>query len=73
MSYHQRPHDLRLAIRLEADALISGFGGEAYAEARRRAQEASSGLLAKDWSEVATTIARKTKKRSSPLLIRMFH
>jgi hypothetical protein len=72
MSYHQRPHDLRLAIALEAEALISGFGGEACAEARRRAEEASSGLLAKDWTEVALTIARKTGKRSS-LLARMFH
>jgi hypothetical protein len=26
MSYHQRPHELRLAISSEADALISDFG-----------------------------------------------
>lgn len=71
MSYHQRPHDLRLAIGLEADALMSGFGGDAWAEARRRAVEASSDFLAKDWSEVALTIARNTGKRS--LLARMFH
>ena len=71
MSYHQRPHDLRLAIAVEAEALISGFGGEAYAEARRRAEEASSDVLARDWSDVALTVARKTGKRS--LLARMFH
>ena len=35
MSYHQRPHELRLAISAEAEALISDFGGEAYGEARR--------------------------------------
>ena len=33
MSYHQRPHELRLAISSEAEALISDFGGDAYAEA----------------------------------------
>jgi hypothetical protein len=38
MSYHQRPHELRLAISSEAEALFSDFGGEAYAEARRRAR-----------------------------------
>ena len=72
MSYHQRPHDLRLAISFEAEALISGFGGEAYAEARRRAKEASSDFLARDWSEVALVVARKTGKPSS-LLARLFH
>ena len=72
MSYHQGPHDLRLAIAFEAEALISGFGDEASAEARRRAQEASSDFLARDWSEVALLVARKTGGRSS-LLARMFH
>ena len=72
MSYHQGPHDLRLAIAFEAEALISGFGDEAYAEARRRAQEASSDFLARDWSEVALLVARKTGGRSS-LLARMVH
>jgi hypothetical protein len=33
MSYHQQPHELRLAISSEAEALISDFGGEAHAEA----------------------------------------
>jgi hypothetical protein len=33
MSYHQRPHELRLAISSEAETLISDFGGGAYAEA----------------------------------------
>ena len=45
MSYHQRPHELRLAISSEAEALISNFGGEAHAEACRRAAEASSDSL----------------------------
>jgi hypothetical protein len=53
VSYHQRPHDLRLAISSEAEALFSDFGGEAYAEACRRASEASSDSLARDWSIVA--------------------
>ena len=53
MSYHQRPHELQLAISSEAEALISDFGGEAHAEACRRASEASSDSLARDWSFVA--------------------
>jgi hypothetical protein len=72
MSYHQRPHELRLAISSEAEALISDLGGGAYAEACRRAIEASSDFLARDWSEVAVVITRKTGKRSS-LLAWIFH
>lgn len=67
MSYRQRPHDLRLAIAFEAEALMSDFGGKAYAYARRRAKEVSSDFLARDWSEVALMIARKMGKRSSLL------
>jgi hypothetical protein len=67
MSYHQRPHELRLAIFSEAEALFSGFGGDAYAEACRRASEASSDSLARDWSVVAATIARRSGRRSSVL------
>jgi hypothetical protein len=61
MSYHQRPHELRLA------ALISDYGGEAHAEACRRATEASCDSLARDWSVVAATVARRSGKRSSLL------
>jgi hypothetical protein len=67
MSYHQRPHELRLAIAYETEALISDFGGKAYAEACRRATEASSDSLARDWSTVAATVARRSGKRSSLL------
>jgi hypothetical protein len=70
MSHHQ--HELRLAVSSAADALISDLGGEAYAVARRRAEEASSDLLARDWSEVALLVARKTGRRSS-LLAWMLH
>lgn len=72
MSYHQPPNELRLAISIEAEALITNFGDDAYTEARRRAEEASSGFLARDWNAVALTVTRKTAKRSS-LLARMFH
>jgi hypothetical protein len=72
MSNLQRPNGLRLAISFEAEALISDFGCEAYVVARRRAKEASSDPLARDWSEVALVITRKTGKRSS-LLARMFY
>ena len=70
MSHHQ--HELRLAVSSAADALVSDFGGEAYAVARRRAEEASSDLLARDWSDVALVVARKTGTRSS-WLAWMFH
>jgi hypothetical protein len=66
MFYHQRPHELRLAISSEAE-VFSDFGGEAYAEACRRASEASSDSLARDWSVVAATIARRSGRRSSLL------
>jgi hypothetical protein len=67
VSYHQRPHELRLAISSEAEALIYDFGHEAAAVARRRAKEASSDFLARDWSVVAATIARRSGWRSSVL------
>jgi hypothetical protein len=67
MSYHQRPHELRLAISSETKALISDFGGEAYVEACRRANEASSDSLARDWGVVAATVARRSGRRSSLL------
>jgi hypothetical protein len=67
VSYHQRPRELRLAISSETEALFSDFGSEAYAEACRRATEASSESLARDWSVVAATIARRSGRRSSVL------
>ena len=67
MSYHQRPHELRLAISSDTETLISDFGGDAYAEACRRAGEASDDSLARDWNVVAATIARRSGRRSSLL------
>jgi hypothetical protein len=67
MSYHQQPQELQLAISPEAEALISGFGAEAYAEARRRAEEASNDSLGHDWNAVAATIARRSGRRLSVL------
>lgn len=61
----RRPHELRLGIRIEAEALLSGLGVDAYGVARRRAQEASSDAMARDWSSVALAIARKTKKSAA--------
>jgi hypothetical protein len=61
------PNELRLAISSEAEALISDLGGDAYAEACRRAREASNDSLARDWSVVAATIARRSGWRSSVL------
>jgi hypothetical protein len=67
MSHHE-PRALRLMVSFEADALIANFGGEAHAVACRRAQEASSDMLATDWREVALTIARKDRKAVRPSL-----
>jgi hypothetical protein len=72
MSYHHPPHRrLRLELIFAAEALIYDFDREAYAEARRRAEEASSDSLERDWSEVALLVARETGRRSS-FLARMF-
>jgi hypothetical protein len=67
MSYHQRPHELRIAISSEAEALVSDYGGDAQAEACRRAREASNDSLARDWNVVAATIARRSGCRASLL------
>jgi hypothetical protein len=60
MSYRQRSPELRLGIGIEAETLISDLGVEAHAVARRRALEASSDAMARDWTGVALAIARKT-------------
>jgi hypothetical protein len=57
MSYHQPPHELRLAISSEAEALIPDFGGEAHAGACRRAARES----------VAAKTARRSGRRLSLL------
>jgi hypothetical protein len=73
MSYHHhRSHELRLAIPLEAKALLSLYGSEAFTEARRRAVEASNDFLARDWSEVALVVRRRSDKSAS-LLDPVFH
>lgn len=61
MSNRQHPRELRLEVSAEAQALISQLGGEGYWVARRRAHEASSDAMARDWSVVALAIARRTR------------
>jgi hypothetical protein len=58
---------VRLGIELEADALLSISGAQAYSIAVKRAEEASSDEMARDWSVVAETVARKSGVRSSLL------
>jgi hypothetical protein len=70
MLNRQRSSGLRLGVVLEAAALLSDLGAEAYWVARRRAEEASDDDLAKDWSRVAAVIARKSKPS---LIAAMFH
>jgi hypothetical protein len=51
-------------IHAVAGALMSEFGVEAYAEARRRQCEARSDRSARDWRRVALSIARRTSARA---------
>ncbi len=73
MSQRQRSHELRLEIGAEANALLSQLGVEAYQAARRRAQEASSDAMARDWSSVAAAIARRTRMRRASLFSMTLH
>ena len=67
MSKEERPGAVRLGIDFEADALLSMSGVQAYSIALKRAEEASSEEMARDWSVVAATVARKSGVRSSLL------
>ena len=67
MSKRERPRAVRLGIDLEANALLSMLGVQAYSIALKRAEEASSEEIAHDWSVVAATVARKSGVRSSLL------
>jgi hypothetical protein len=67
MLQRERPRKARLGIDLEADALLSVSGAQAYSIALKRAEEASSDEMARDWSLVAATVARKSGVRSSLL------
>ena len=48
-------------IHAAAGALMSEFGDEAYAEARRREREANRDEPAGDWRRVALVVARRTR------------
>jgi hypothetical protein len=50
-------------IQAAAGALMSEFGDEAYAEARRREREANRDRTARDWRRVALVVARRTPRR----------
>ena len=62
LSWLRRRRDQAERIEAEADALISDFGGGACSEARRRAREASSDEMEREWSRIALAVARKTGK-----------
>ena len=63
----QRPRGVRLGVSYEGSALVAALGAGAYAVACARAQEASSDDMARDWSDVASVIARRTKRRAGRL------
>ena len=52
-------------IHAVARALMSKFGDEAYAEARRREREADNDERARDWRQVAVAVARRTSRLGS--------
>jgi hypothetical protein len=53
-------------VGFKAEALITNSGGEAYAAACHRAEEASKEMLEKDRREVALTIARNARGALRP-------
>jgi len=67
MLQRERTRSVRLGIELETDALLSNSGAQAHSIALKRAQEASSDDMARDWSVVAAMVARKSGVRSSLL------
>jgi hypothetical protein len=67
MLQRERPRGVRLGIEVEAEALLSTSGMQAYSIALKRAEEASSDEMARDWSVVAATIARRSGRRASLL------
>ena len=67
MLQRERHRGVRLGIELEADALLSISGVQAYSIALKRAEEARSDEMVRDWSVVAATVARKSGVRSSLL------
>ena len=52
-------------IHAVAGMLISEFGVEAEAEARRREREANSAGTAREWGRVVSVVARRTPKRAA--------
>ena len=62
LSWLRRRRDQAERIEAEANALIVDLGDRGYSEARRRAREASSNEMEREWSRVALAIARKTGK-----------
>jgi hypothetical protein len=67
MLQREQQRRVRLGIELEADALLSISGVQAYSIALKRAEEASSDEMVRDWNVVAATVARKSGVRSSLL------
>ena len=67
MLQRERQRRVRLGVELEADALLSISGVQAYSIALKRAEEASRDEMVRDWSVVAATVARKSGVRSSLL------
>ena len=59
MLQRERSRNVRLEIELEADALLSISGAQAFRLPSNASKEASSHEIARDWSVVAATVARR--------------
>jgi hypothetical protein len=59
MLQRERPQGVRLGIEVEADALLSTSGMQAYSIALERAEGASSDEMARDW----VTLRRRPRLR----------
>jgi hypothetical protein len=60
LSWVRRQRDKIERIEAEADTLIHNLGVGAYSAARRRAHEAGSEAMARDWRRIALAVAHKT-------------
>ncbi len=73
MTHRQHHRPLQLSIATEAEALVTAFGAEALRTAQRRALEASSDQMAKDWTGVAAAIASRRRMRLASIVPNLLH
>ena len=73
MAHNSIHHGLRPEISFEAKSLIANRGADAYRVALHYAEEASSDEIARNWRQVAETIARSSVRGAESLLAAVSH